>query len=150
MKNLDAKENIHFKFFVINGHSVFGDLELTKKTIENVRPSSYEIINYTRNTRKVWDEVSLCDFMISTRLHAAIFACFSETPFMLNEYHRKCRDFLDNIDYDISLRMYDNEYDYEEKANTIINILNNNNYIRPYRVDEMKIKSTLNFKNIEI
>lgn len=151
LKMLDKKENIHFKFFVINGHSIFGDLELTKRTIENVKPSSYEVVNYTGNTEKIWNEISRCDFVISTRLHAAIFSCFSDTPFILNEYHRKCSDFLDDINYDENFRVYDGDYDCEEKASKIINILNRQGcYILPNRVEEMKAKSILNFKGVII
>ncbi|ENX17024.1 hypothetical protein F894_00156 [Acinetobacter sp. CIP 51.11] len=151
LKTIDKNENVHFKFFIINGHSVFGDLELTKKTIESVNPLSYEIVYYTRDTRRIWNEISDCDFIISTRLHAAIFACFSETPFMLNEYHRKCKDFLDNVDYDKKFRMFDDEYDYKEKANLIISVLNNDNkYIKPKKNDEMKIRASLNFTGVKI
>ncbi|TXD98097.1 polysaccharide pyruvyl transferase family protein [Psychrobacter frigidicola] len=151
LKVLDKKEDIHFKFFIINGHPTVGDLRLTQETIERVAPNSYEIINYNKETRATWNEISSCDFVISTRLHAAIFACFSNTPFMLNEYHRKCGDFLDDIHYDKSLRLFDSEYNPVEKANSIIDILNDqSNYIYPTKLDEMKNKSELNFTGVII
>ncbi|WP_201555133.1 polysaccharide pyruvyl transferase family protein [Psychrobacter sp. 72-O-c] len=151
LKILNKKEDIHFKFFIINGNPIVGDLQLTRETIGKVSPNSYEIINYNKETRATWNEISSCDFIISTRLHAAIFACFSDTPFMLNEYHRKCGDFLDNIDYDESLRLFDSEYNPTEKANTIINILNDqSNYIYPKKICEMKKKSELNFTGVII
>ena len=151
IKNLDRKANIHFKFFIINGNLNSGDFQLTKETIEKASPRSFEIVNYNKETRVIWNEIASCDFVISTRLHAAIFACFSDTPFMLNEYHRKCKDFLDNINYSQDLRLQDSEYDPTEKANTIINILNNkNSYAYPNKVKEMQIQAELNFTGVDI
>lgn len=151
LKHLDADNDIHIKFFVINGNPTVGDLKLTMETIESVAPKSFEIIHYTKKTRTVWNEIESCDFVISTRLHAAIFACFSNTPFMLNEYHRKCGDFLDNVGYEESLRLFNNEYSPKEKAGMITNILNGNyKYPYPKYTQEMKQKSELNFTGIEL
>lgn len=151
IKNLDKKGNIHFKFFVINNHRISGDMQLTKETIEKVSPNSFEIVSYDKETRVIWNEISSCDFVISTRLHAAIFACFSDTPFMLNEYHRKCGDFLNNIDYNEDLRLWNSEYDPIEKSNTIIRLLSNKaDYIYPTKVNEMQIQAELNFTGVDI
>ena len=151
LKHLDIDNNIHRKFFVINGNPRVGDLKLTLETIERVAPKSFEIIHYTKKTRTVWNEVESCDFVISTRLHAAIFACFSNTPFMLNEYHRKCGDFLDNVGYEENLRLFNNEYSPKEKAGMITNILNGNHkYPYPKHTEKMKHKSELNFTGIEL
>ena len=151
LKHLDIDNDIHMKFFVINGNPRVGDLKLTLETIERVAPKSFEIIHYTKKTRTVWNEIKSCDFVISTRLHAAIFACFSNTPFMLNEYHRKCGDFLDNVGYEESLRLFNNEYSPKEKAGMITNILNGNyKYPYPKYTQEMKQKSELNFTGIEL
>lgn len=151
LKHLDIDNDIHMKFFVINGNPRVGDLKLTLETIERVAPKSFEIIHYTKKTRTVWNEIKSCDFVISTRLHAAIFACFSNTPFMLNEYHRKCGDFLDNVGYEESLRLFNNEFSPKEKAGMITNILNGNyKYPYPKYTQEMKQKSELNFTGIEL
>lgn len=151
LKHLDIDNDIHMKFFVINGNPRVGDLKLTLETIERVAPKSFEIIHYTKKTRTVWNEIKSCDFVISTRLHAAIFACFSNTPFMLNEYHRKCGDFLDNVGYEESLRLFNNEFSPKEKAGMITNILNGNHkYPYPKYTQEMKQKSELNFTGIEL
>lgn len=149
LKYLDTENNIHMKFFVINGNSRVGDLKLTLETIERVSPKSFEIIPYTKDTRAIWDNISLCDFVISTRLHAAIFACFSNTPFMLNEYHRKCSDFLDDVGYEGKLRLFNNEYDPKEKAREITKILNSK-YPYPKYTEEMILKSKLNFTGIKL
>ncbi|MGP5296019.1 polysaccharide pyruvyl transferase family protein [Psychrobacter faecalis] len=151
LKILNQEENIHFKFFIINGHPKVGDQKLTKETIEKVSPHSYEIIPYTRKTQFVWNAIASCDFVISTRLHAAIFACFSNTPFMLNEYHRKCCDFLENIGYEEGLRMFDSDYQPRTTAKNIIAILNDKSkYIYPKRIDEMKDLAELNFTGVDL
>lgn len=150
-KYLDVHENIHYKFFIINGHSVFGDLKLTKQIIEKIKPKSFEIIGYNQDTYKTWNEISNCDFVISTRLHAAIFACFSQVPFMLNEYHRKCSDFLDNIGYESTYRLFNDEYSVEEKAEKILEIINTpESYINPLFANKMVEKSRLNFLGVSL
>jgi len=151
IKNLDKEESVHFKFFIINGNPVTGDLQLTKETINKALPRSYEIVGYDKQTRIMWNEIASCDFVISTRLHAAIFACFSNTPFMLNEYHRKCEDFLDSVSYNREQRLWNSNYDPVEKANKVINILNNKDtYIYPIKVEQMKKQAALNFTGINI
>lgn len=151
LRHLEKNENIHFKFIVFNGSLKVGDLKLTKETIKKLSPKSYEIVNYNRSTHHMWRTVASCDFIIATRLHAAIFACFSDTPFMLNEYHRKCGDFLSNIGYDERYRLYNSEYDYTEKSQIICEILNNPNlYRKPMFKNEMKSRSLLNFTEVDI
>lgn len=151
LKLIELDGNVHFKFFIINGHPDVGDLELTKKTIREISPASYEVIRYNRQTRIVWDEIASCDFVISTRLHAAVFACFSNTPFLLNEYHRKCGDFLDDIGYDEVLRVGDADFEPKEKSKKIIEILNDRTtYAAPRKTSEMKELARLNFTGIGI
>lgn len=151
LKLLDSKEDIHFKFFIINGNSKVGDLNLSKEIIAKVQPKSYEIVEYSKDTNYIWSEISKCDFVISTRLHAAIFACFSNTPFILNEYHIKCSDFLDDVGYNIDYRLYNNDYDIVEKVNMILDVINqNSSYISPSNIKSMVEKSELNFVGIDI
>ena len=151
LKLLDSKEDIHFKFFIINGNSKVGDLNLSKEIIAKVQPKSYEIVEYSKDTNYIWSEISKCDFVISTRLHAAIFACFSNTPFILNEYHIKCSDFLDDVGYNIDYRLYNNDYDIVEKVNMILDVINqNSSYISPSNIKSMVKKSELNFVGIDI
>lgn len=151
LKEIDKKEQVHFKFYVINGNPKIGDYKLTLETINKVSPKSFEIVEYSKNTQKVWESIANCDFVISTRLHAAIFACFSNTPFMLNEYHRKCGDFLENVGYDSGYRLYDSEFDLKEKGNQIITIINDNKtYVAPSKIEEMKALALLNFTEITL
>lgn len=149
LKKIDESEDVDFRFFVINGHKRIGDWGLTKETISKVKPKNFEILNYTQETVKIWEAIAACDFVISTRLHAAIFACFSDTPFLLNEYHRKCGDFLDNVGYQNKYRIYNSEYDINKTVNLILQFINNNEYIFPMYKNEMAGKSLLNFTEIK-
>lgn len=151
LKEIDKKEEVHFKFYVINGDLFFGDYNLTKETIQKVAPKSYEVIEYSKNTKNIWLSIANCDFVISTRLHAAIFACFAETPFMLNEYHRKCTDFLENIAYSHEYRLYNSEFNPVEKSDQIIEILNDKSkYKKPNKRTEMVELAKLNFTGIKM
>jgi len=151
LKLLDSKEDIHFKFFIINGNSKVGDLNLSKEIIAKVQPKSYEIVEYSKDTNYIWSEISKCDFVISTRLHAAIFAFFSNTLFMLNDYYIKCSDFLDDVGHNVDYRLYNNDYDIVNKVNTIIDVLSqDSNYIFPSNIKNMVKKSELNFIGIDI
>ena len=150
IKELDRQEDIHFKFYIINGNERVGDKTLTYETINGATPKSFEVIDYNINTQMTWMSIAECDFIVSTRLHAAIFACFAEVPFMLNEYHRKCEDFLDNVGYEESYRLYNNKYDVKEKASQIISILQDNNYKKPLYVADMKSRAKLNFTSIKL
>jgi polysaccharide pyruvyl transferase WcaK-like protein len=151
LKEINQKEHVHFKFFVINGNPKIGDYNLTQETIQKVAPNSYEVVEYSKDTQAIWKSLANCDFIISTRLHAAIFACFAHTPFMLNEYHRKCSDFLFNIDYHNSYRLYDSEYVIDEKVNQILTILNDRSkYVFPKKMAEMRELALSNFTEISL
>lgn len=150
IKQLDKLDKIHFRFFVINGHPISGDLKLTNEIISLANPKSFEIVNYQKKTKTMWDKVSSCDFVISTRLHAAIFACFSNTPFMLNEYHRKCTDFLETIEFEEKLRLYDSEYDTKNKAILILDIINNTHRLNLTNYQHLIDKAKLNFTGVKL
>lgn len=151
LKNINEESNVHFKFYIINGGGTYGDADLTMKTIDRVAPKSYEVVGYSRNTRESWTSIAQCDFVISTRLHAAIFACFAGTPFMLNEYHRKCTDFLNDVQYAEEYRLYDSDYDIKERARQIIDIINERSlYQYPGKVEQMKKLAELNFTHISL
>lgn len=150
IKELDKQDNIHFKFYVINGHSRVGDSQLTKDTISKASPKSYELYDYNKTTQETWESIAKCDFVISTRLHAAIFACFAGVPFMLNEYHRKCTDFLDNVEFESSFRLNNSDYNVKEKAHQILSVLNNDSAIKIPKIKSMKERALLNFTQTQL
>lgn len=151
IKELDRDDDILFKFFIINGNPTIGDLELTKRTILEANPKNFEIVNYTRDVQTMWKEVADCDFVVSTRLHAAIFACFANTPFALVEYHTKCTDFLEDVGYDEKYRLFDADFDLQLIRNHILSTINDpSTYQSPKFVENMIEKAQLNFSSINL
>lgn len=138
--------SIKFRFFIFNGNSIIGDKQITLETINKLNIVNYEIIEYQNDVKKSWDLIGQCKFIISTRLHAAIFAAFNNVPFILNEYHRKCTDFLTDIGQHTSYIYGDADYEVQALSETIVNIINNNKiYILPQNLDKCIKLSKNNF-----
>ena len=152
IQQLDKNDKLHFKFIVINGNQRNGDRELTLKTIQEAKlKNTFEVVEYNSETKVMWQSIASCDFMLSTRLHGAIFACFAQTPFMLVEYHKKCSDFLEDVGYNENLRVFDMELDIEKTSNQILTIMNKPaSYQVPLFIEEMKKKALLNFNTINL
>lgn len=121
---------ITIRFFVFNGHPKIGDKEITDAFVEKIKTGKckIEIVEYDANIYNMWKKISECSYVLSTRLHAAIFACFSEVPFTLIEYHRKCVDFLNEIDYREDMRVHDAEIDPSIVAERIVNRIYNEKF----------------------
>jgi polysaccharide pyruvyl transferase WcaK-like protein len=108
------------------------------------------IEHYNSNTQQVWNSISLCDFILTTRLHAGIFACFGNTPFMMVEYHEKCSDFLSDVGQSHNYRLYDAEFDINNIVSEIEKIINYDDFILPVSMFEMKEKAYKNFNLINL
>lgn len=141
---LEKQKNVRFKVFIINGNKRTGDKEVSLKLTHGIPPSKVEIIPYSGNVKKTWNEISSCDIMISTRLHASIFACYSNVPFLLIEYHKKCGDFLTDVGQDEKYRLYDAEVSPMETLSVIKEILSGN-FIKPENILETIARSKRNF-----
>src|SRR5690606_20664277 len=86
---------------------VLGINSISLGFLGNSGVQNYEIIPYYGSVYKSWKMINQCDFMIATRLHAAIIAAFADVPFILNEYHQKCTDFLDDWSQNTKFRVGD-------------------------------------------
>ncbi len=144
VEQIASQTEVNFKVFIFNGNPKTGDLDVSKKLIENIDTMRFDIIPYLGNVEKTWKEILSCDLMISTRLHASIFACYAEVPFMLLEYHRKCTDFLNDVGQDKKYRLYDAEVPLNEIFPTIIEILSGE-YNTPSHLDATISLSRRNF-----
>ncbi len=116
-------DNLIFRFFIINGHKNIGDENLTKKMIENLGIHNYEIVPYQNKVYDIWASIKNCDFMIATRLHAAIMAAYADVPFILNEYHQKCTDFVKDIGQNEAFIVGDADYNFNNLISSISGIL---------------------------
>ena len=138
-----------FRFFVINGNTITGDLELTQSMINRLsfETKQYEFVSYSSYTLDVFDLIGSCDLMYSTRLHGAIFAAAANVPSLLVEYHKKCTDYLDDIGVDQEWRIGDMQVSPTEVAIKIKKLLEGSqNSFYPNR-QEMINLSQKNFTN---
>ncbi|MFA7444679.1 MAG: polysaccharide pyruvyl transferase family protein, partial [Flavobacteriaceae bacterium] len=134
---------------IFNGNTEIGDEKITNEMTSVLNKTQFEIVPYLGDTFKTWKEIKTCDFMLSTRLHASIFSCYADVPFMLVEYHRKCTDFLNDIGYDNNIRVHDGLKAPKETGLAIENILNGQ-YKAPANIDDTIIRAKRNFTAIRL
>lgn len=148
LNQLKKYDNVKLRFFIFNGDPIMGDEKLTKELIQELdkdKNLNYEIIPYLNKVQGTYNYIASCDAIISTRLHASIFACYSNTPFFLLEYHRKCTDFLDDVGQSQNYRLLDGEVDYKKVVEELEKIIFSNNYISPLYRDKTIERAKLNF-----
>ncbi|MDC8099702.1 polysaccharide pyruvyl transferase family protein [Chryseobacterium rhizosphaerae] len=148
IQQLRKHNNIMFRFFVFNGNSVMGDEKLTQEMIGNLNKDGklkYEIVPYQPKVQDTFDRIAECSVVISTRLHASIFACYSNTPFFLLEYHRKCTDFLNDVGQAQNYRLLDGNVDAELIVTEIENIIFKKQILVPGNIKETIQRARLNF-----
>lgn len=141
ISRIPSTPDVVLRFFVFNGHPVTGDEELTDTFIRRLWGKyNIEKVPYLGHVYKTWKSVSECDVVISTRLHAGIFACYAKVPFFQVEYHQKCADFLTDVGQPERYRLYDAEKSVEEAANEIRRILWEDAYTPPvYRAQTIEL-----------
>lgn len=141
---INSHVDVHFKVFIINGNKKRKEREVSEQLMENVEEDHMSIVPYSPLVHKTWQEIGTCDMMISTRLHAGIFACYAEVPFFLIEYHQKCTDFLDDIGQNEKYRMYDAEVAPAEILPVILEVLEGT-YTPPKNIAKTIEMAALNF-----
>lgn len=144
VQELLQQEDVFLKVFIINGNDTIGDKDATQELLQGIDAHRYEVVPYSGNVENTWHQIERCDFMLSTRLHAGIFACYAQVPFVLIEYHRKCSDFLTDVGQPEALRVYDAEKDPLLVAHTILNTIEEN-YEPPKNLLETIARSKRNF-----
>jgi polysaccharide pyruvyl transferase WcaK-like protein len=152
LKILAKEKNYILRFFIFNGHKITGDEALSFsliKKLEDAGLKNVEIVPYLSNVAETWNKVKECDLVISSRLHASIFACFAQVPFFLLEYHRKCTDFLNDIGQYERYRLHDGSKNVNDFIDQINEILNSGNYVKPKNVTEAMNKALYNFTKVE-
>lgn len=150
---LKSNQNILFRFFIFNGHPVIGDNKITNELIQRINKNgllNYEIIPYNPCVEDVYNKISDCNVIISTRLHASIFACYSGRPFFLFEYHQKCTDFLFDIGQPDKCRVFNGEADVKSVAETIQRILYDGEKTFASNINETVQRAKLNFTSTYI
>lgn len=148
VNELKKNESIKFRFFIFNGNLTMGDEKLTKEIITKLNTDdklNFEIIPYLSKVEETYHLIASCDVVVSTRLHASIFACYSNTPFFLLEYHRKCTDFLNDVGQSEDYRIMDAEIEVGKVVSEIEKILFHKKIEVPINLIDTIERSRLNF-----
>ena len=151
LKMVSKSLRITIRFLVFNGHNKYGDRELTERIAGTLADyADIEIVPYSQNPVTMWHRIGECDAVLATRLHAGIYACFAEVPFLMVEYHHKCADFLQDIHYPSHWRIGDMEVSVNEVGSILISVLTKQT--RPVLLDlgMFRARARRNFTEIDI
>lgn len=114
------KHNFNVKILVLNSNDYMGDFSLSKKLYDYLYCNGVtaEIVEHVNPVESL-SHIAECEVFFSVRLHGAIAAYLLSVPFVLVEYHEKCRDFLDYIGFNSENRI---SADVFEKINIVESI----------------------------
>ena len=138
-------------FHVFNGHQDYGDDAQTRR-VQGILSdhAETELVGYFEDPGAMWRSVGSCDAFLATRLHAGIFSCFAEVPFLQVEYHPKCSDFLSDIDYPDQSRIGDMERPPAEIGKLLFDMLSGDKNPVATDVSELKQKAARNFTSVPV
>lgn len=125
------KDELNLKVMVLNlnEHQVLGDLRLCEYVCERLLHAGIdnELVSYLNiGVRNMWARIADCEIMVSVRLHGAITAYLCKVPFVLFEYHPKCKNFLDDIGVEANQRIH-------------------NDFKSPYTIEDVVCKAVFDY-----
>lgn len=85
----------------LNGNQVSGDDLLANEACEIIRRKGLacEVLRYSElGIERALAVIATSKIVVSVRLHGAIAAYMKRAPFLLVDYHEKCRDFVASVD----------------------------------------------------
>lgn len=91
---------LQVEVFSLNEHPLHGDSVLADELHARLQARGVRAQRWRYARQGPWgavEAIANCDAMISARLHGAIVAYMLGVPFMIIDYHPKCRDFADDI-----------------------------------------------------
>jgi polysaccharide pyruvyl transferase WcaK-like protein len=99
-------EKLSVNVIILNSNENFGDNDISRKIYKYLRKNNIntEIFHY-KNPYDTINKLKKCDFIFSVRLHGGILSYLLNLPFVLFEYHDKCKCFLDYIGINESYRI---------------------------------------------
>jgi polysaccharide pyruvyl transferase WcaK-like protein len=98
----------HVRLLALNQRRNTGDLGLVRNAYADLKAFHVpvDVVTYDSNgPAYVWESLQSVEALITYRLHGAIPAMLAEVPFALVEYHRKCSDFLTDVDQHEALHL---------------------------------------------
>ena len=86
------------RVFIIKGPSGEDDVEISHTLVSQlVNRDRAELVEYDPNPLETLRKVGECDGFVGMRLHACIFAYLANVPFIMLDYHPKCRSVADAL-----------------------------------------------------
>jgi polysaccharide pyruvyl transferase WcaK-like protein len=95
-----ASRRLQVDVFSLNEHPLHGDGAIADALAQALGAAGVDASRVTygdRDPLAVAAAIARCDGFDSARLHGAIVAYMQGVPFAIVDYHRKCRDFADDI-----------------------------------------------------
>lgn len=144
IRSVGETMDVHFRFFIFNGNELNGDEGAIADVVAALpKGVSYEVIPYLGDVQRTFFMINECDVVLAVRLHAAVFACFGETPFLLVEYHDKCTDFLDDVGQGVRYRLGDGDVGVREARDRLGELLTGVD--PPSQLVQVRRRALLNF-----
>lgn len=88
------------RLYSLNNHPEHGDTKLVGHYYQSLVVAGVEaeiVANSENGALEIWHSIASCQIFLSVRLHGAITAYLAGLPFGLLEYHKKCTEFLNDI-----------------------------------------------------
>lgn len=106
--NLEEYKSLYKDFILFNKEKISkvniivfnsSDFKISKEFYDEFKNEhiSIDLIKYTTNTEYILGKVVESDLILGSRLHSGIIAYAYKIPFILNEYHEKCSDFVNTV-----------------------------------------------------
>ena len=91
---LDLVDNHDYRILLLDFNRSSHDIDILNRIADRMdRKDRLGIVRYDGNPLNLIKLIGACDGVIATRLHAAIFAYLTGTPFVVVNYHIKCASF---------------------------------------------------------
>lgn len=106
--HLKNAADVEICVLALNSHPKHGDARLVELVVNDLRSIGMSVTQECYGGRGMLatiDLIASSSVVVTGRLHGAIVAYSYGVPFVLNEYHRKCRDFLDDVQLERATRL---------------------------------------------
>jgi polysaccharide pyruvyl transferase WcaK-like protein len=144
---LEANPQVRIKLFCFGKNKIHhDDIKFNKAILEKIKQKKrINIEGYKRNTADMMDELCRCAWMVSMKLHGAVFAYTADVNLVLLDYHPKCRSFACEIQLPSDFIFNYSDFDPAELSAKVLSCLNSSglNWKTPFQ--DLYKRSLLNF-----
>ena len=92
-------DDLTVRVLTLNTHPQAGDTQFAQRLLFELQARDIRVAEHAHATQVevTWNMIAGCDEIWSIRLHGAIVAYLAKVPFLLTNYHSKCRDFVAGV-----------------------------------------------------